>query len=81
MDYDTEKVDQATLALLYLTLHETSDFGGRAWRAYDREALNRLHDKKLIGDPMPEAETVVITADGLEESRRLFYELFGSETA
>jgi hypothetical protein len=38
MEIDTEKIDEAVLALLYLTLHE--DF--RAWKSFDWDAMNRL---------------------------------------
>jgi hypothetical protein len=37
MDYDPDKVDQAVLALLYLTLHD----GRRAWKTFDWDAMNR----------------------------------------
>jgi hypothetical protein len=30
MDYDTEKVDEMVLALLYLTITEQNDWGARA---------------------------------------------------
>ena len=45
MDYDKDKVDEAVLALLYLTLHEVNQFGGRAWKSHDWDALDRLHEK------------------------------------
>jgi hypothetical protein len=41
MDIDTEKIDAAVLAPLYLTLHD----GMRAWKGVDWDALARLHDK------------------------------------
>jgi hypothetical protein len=47
MDIDTEKIDEAVLALLYLTLHD----GSRAWKGLDWEAMNRLHEKGFISNP------------------------------
>jgi hypothetical protein len=41
MEIDTDKVDEAVLALLYLTLHD----GARAWKGFDWDTLNRLHAK------------------------------------
>ncbi len=41
MDYDEDKIDDAVLALMYLTLHDEA----RAWKGFDFEALNRLHRK------------------------------------
>ena len=46
MEQDTEKIDEAILALLYLTLHDEN----RAWKSFDWDAMNRLHDKGLIFD-------------------------------
>jgi hypothetical protein len=48
MDIDTEKIDQAILALLYLTLHD----GVRAWKGFDWDSMNRLHDQGFISDPV-----------------------------
>ena len=41
MNIDTDKVDEAVLALLYLSLHD----GVRAWKGYDWDALDRLYRK------------------------------------
>jgi hypothetical protein len=51
MDYDPNKVDEAVLALLYLMLHD----GTRAWKSFDWEAMNRLHEKGFISDPVGKA--------------------------
>jgi hypothetical protein len=72
MDIDTEKVDAAVLAVLYLTLHQ----GGRAWKGVDWDALARLHEKGLIHDPVGKQKSVVFTDEGLREAERCFRELF-----
>jgi hypothetical protein len=69
---DTELIDDAVLALLYLGLHERD----RAWKGFDWDALNRLHEKGLITDPVGKAKSVAFTAEGLKESKRLFKALF-----
>jgi hypothetical protein len=69
---DTDKIDEAVLALLYLTLHD----GARAWKGHDWEALNRLHRKGMIENPVSKAKSVVLTDEGLAESERLFRKLF-----
>jgi Domain of unknown function (DUF6429) len=74
MEIDTEKVDEAVLALLYLTLHD----GARAWKGFDWDTLNRLHAKGLISDPVGKAKSVVLTDEGLRESQRLFRQLFAN---
>jgi hypothetical protein len=73
MDYDPDKVDEAVLALLYLTLHD----GARAWKSFDWEVMNRLHEKGHISDPVGKAKSVVLTEEGLKTSERLFRKLFG----
>lgn len=78
MKYDTEKIDRTVFALLSLTLHDVTEFGGRAWKGHDWEVLNRLHEKGWIGDPVSKAKSVVLSPEAIEESRRLFDEIFGN---
>jgi hypothetical protein len=46
------------LALLCLTLHEENDFGARAWKGHDWDALNRLHERGLIDAPKTKAKKI-----------------------
>lgn len=73
-DYDREKVDEVVLALMYLTLHDFS----RAWKGFDWETLNRLHEKRWIDDPRSKAKSVLLTEEGLAKSARLFQQYFGT---
>ena len=73
MDYDADKVDEAVLALLYLTLHD----GARAWKSFDWEAMNRLYEKGYISNPVGKTKSVVFTEEGLGEAERVFRQLFG----
>ncbi|WP_299668631.1 DUF6429 family protein [uncultured Ruegeria sp.] len=75
MDIDENKVDEAVLALLWLTLHDER----RAWKDFDWDALDRLHRNGLILDPVGKAKSVVLTDEGLRRSEELFTELFGRE--
>lgn len=72
MDIDTDRVDEAVLALLYLTLHED----WRAWKEHDWDALNRLHEKGMIDNPRSKTKSVVFTDEGRSEAKRLFEKLF-----
>jgi len=72
MDIDTKKIDDTVLALLHLTLHD----GARAWKGFDWDTMNRLHQKGLISDPVGKAKSVVLTEKGLLESEQLFKKLF-----
>lgn len=74
MEIDTDRIDQAVLALLYLGLHD----GCRAWTGFDWAAMDRLHAKGLISDPVGKAKSVVFTEAGLREAERLFRELFAA---
>jgi hypothetical protein len=67
VDIDTDKIDEAVLALLPLTLHG----GFRAWKGHDWDALGRLHCKGVIFDPQ----------EGLAESERLFRTSSGAPSA
>ena len=72
MDIDTDKIDDAVLALLHLTLHD----GNRAWKAFDWEAMNRLHEKGFISNPVSRTTSVALTDDGMQQAERLFRQLF-----
>jgi hypothetical protein len=60
MDIDTDRIDAALLALLLLGLHD----GSRVWKTFDWDAMNRLHDKGMISDPVGKAKSVVLTEEG-----------------
>ena len=74
MEIDTERVDSAVLALLLLGLHD----GRRAWKGFDWDAMERLHKKGFISDPVGKAKSVVLTEEGLREAERLFAEMFAA---
>jgi len=73
---DTQKIEDAVLALLQLTLHDRN----RAWKGFDWEVLERLHAKGLIENPKTSAKSVELTEMGLKKSQGLFEELFVSKT-
>jgi len=72
LDYDEDKVDDAVLALMYLTIHDRV----RAWKGFDWDALNRLHEQGFIADPKNKTKSVVLTEEGLARSEELFEQLF-----
>jgi hypothetical protein len=75
MEIDKEKLDEITLALLYLTTFRDKH-GLRAWKSHDWDALNRLHESGYIHDPVSKAKSVVLTDEGAERSKRLFEKHF-----
>jgi hypothetical protein len=72
MNINTDAIDEAALALLYLTLHDQY----RAWKGFDWDVLNRLYEKGFICDPVNKTKSVVFTEAGLRESERLFRQHF-----
>jgi hypothetical protein len=75
MDYDQSKVDEMTLALMFLT--SFSEHGiTRSWKGYDWDAMGRLHTAGLIQDPVGKAKSVVLTEEGEKRSRELFQKYF-----
>jgi hypothetical protein len=72
MEIDHDKIDDAVLALFYLTLHDQC----RAWKTFDWDALSRLHEKGLILDPVGKVKSVVMTEDGLARCEALFRKQF-----
>ena len=72
MALNEEKIDEAVLALLYLTLHD----GFRAWKGFDWDTLGRLHKKGMIGNPVGKTKSVEFTHEGLAQSKLLFERMF-----
>jgi len=75
MEMDAQKIDDAVLALLQLTLHDDM----RAWKGFDWDTLGRLHAKGLIEDPVGKAKSVRLTPGGAARSAALFKALFAKQ--
>lgn len=79
MNINTDAIDESVLALLYLTVHDHN----RAWKSFDWDALNRLHERGFLANPVNKAKSVILTDGGLSKSERLFKQRFvisGSES-
>ena len=76
MEIDENKIDNAALALLYLSLHD----GQRVWKGMGFEVMNRLHEKGYIDNPVNKNKSVWLTDEGLAESENLFKQLFSNST-
>ena len=72
MDIDTDRVDEAVLALLWLNLDAT----GMAWKSFDWGSMERLHERGLISSPVSWAKSIRVTEKGPLEAQRLFLNLF-----
>ena len=76
MEYDKDKVDEYTLALLFLVMHDEREHGARAWKGFDWDTMNRLHDKGFIGNPVRKAKSVIVTSEGCNKAKELFEKFF-----
>ncbi|HEX5700449.1 MAG TPA: DUF6429 family protein [Rubrobacter sp.] len=71
----TKEIDEAVLGLLYLNVFEHHGLV-RAWKTFDWDALDRLHELGLIGDPKSKAKSVPLTAEGVTLAEEFFRERF-----
>jgi hypothetical protein len=77
MEIDEEKIDEVVLALLYLNFHGDRN-AIRAWKSFDWDAMDRLHEKGFISDPKGKAKSVLVTQEGQKAAKELFEKNFGS---
>lgn len=76
MHYDEAKVDEAVLAVLYLTAFEEHGVT-RGWKSLDWEATNRLFERGLIDDPRNRNNSVVFSEEGAALAKAAAEKLFG----
>lgn len=77
MKYDTSKIDQASLALLFVNSWQEDPEYRRAWKSLDWDIADRLHEKGLITNPVGKAKSVFLTKEGIELAQKVAAELFG----
>ena len=73
MPIDLNRIDEATLALLYLGLHDDK----RAWKSFDWDATDRQNTKKQNTKPHNKTKSVVKTKKKQTAARAAFTRLFG----
>jgi mRNA-degrading endonuclease toxin of MazEF toxin-antitoxin module len=73
----TEDVDEAVLAHLHLNAFEDREIV-RAWKTFDWETMDRLHERGLISDPKSKAKSVILTEKGRRAAEEAFRKLFAS---
>jgi hypothetical protein len=75
IEIDKKKVDEAVLALMYLTTFKDR-IGWRAWKTHDWDSLDRLHQKGYISNPATKAKSIALTEEAVKRSRDLFAKHF-----
>ncbi len=80
MNYDTDKIDEYTLVLLHLGVSDRHEgFGARAWKGFDWDTMNRLHEKGYISNPIGKAKSVGMTEEGFLKRKELFERHFAKK--
>ena len=72
MSDDENKIDDAVLALLLLNENQE----GSAWKSMPWAAMDRLHKKGFISNPVSKAKSIVLSKEGQELAENLFKKLF-----
>lgn len=75
MEYDMKLIDDAVLALL--AAYSSDD--GNAWKGYDFEIMNRLHEQGLISNPVNRNKSIWLTEEGMERGREIAGRMFGAK--
>ena len=76
MEYDLDKIDEAALALLALTMFE--DHGvNRAWKGMDWDVTDRLEAKGWIADAKGKNKSVIFTEQGKKLALAFLEKHFG----
>jgi hypothetical protein len=77
-EIDTDLIDEAVLALMFLTLHKdrAEEPLWRAWKSFDWAAMDRLYARELIFDPVGKAKSVALTPEGRRRCEEAYYRLF-----
>ena len=75
-ELDADKLAEAALALLSLTLH-----GGRVWKALDWSLMNLLFAKGWISDPVSKTKSVFLTEEGESLARSFLSKHFERPTS
>jgi uncharacterized protein DUF6429 len=75
MEFDKDKVDSITPALLHLVTTKDK-YGYRAWKGFDWDTMDRLYEKGYISNPKGKAKSVALSEEGTKLSAQLFKEYF-----
>ena len=73
MEYDDKLIEDAVLALLATF----SSDDGNAWKGFDFEIMDRLHEHGFISNPVNKNKSIWLTEEGLERGRQIADRLFG----
>lgn len=73
MKYDEKLIEGTVLALLTTF----SSDNGNAWKGFDFQIMNRLHEHGFIRNPVNKSKSIWLTVEGQERGRQMADRLFG----
>jgi len=76
--FDTDKIDEVALALLWFSMFDDGPVT-RAWKGMAWEITDRLHEKGWIADPRSKAKSVVVTEEGVGLAEEFARKHFGAQ--
>ncbi len=59
-----------------MTHNREEGFGARAWKGFDLDTMNRLHEKGFILNPVGKAKSVGMSEKGFKKAEELFRKHF-----
>jgi hypothetical protein len=75
--FDTDRLDEVILALLWANSTKEKFGGYRAWKSLPWDALDRLHAKGFIGNAHGSAQSVTLDDEAHARGQALFKQWFG----
>ena len=76
MRYDERKIDEITLAVLYLSAFERNG-ATFAWKGINWDATSPLFERGFIDDPKGKAKSILFTDEGLARAKAAADKHFG----
>lgn len=74
-DLDHDRIAEAALGLLWLSLHDHT----RVWKGLNWDVMNLLFRKGWIQDPIGKARSVSLTLEGSERAEGYLCKYFGKK--
>ncbi len=74
-----QKLTEVALALLWLGCHGEKE-SPRAWKSFDWDLMNLLHEKGHTSNPVGKAKSVHLSPEAAAKAAALFDKHFGSAT-
>jgi hypothetical protein len=72
-----QAIDEAVLRLVHLNASEDRRVV-LAWKTFDWDAIDRLHERGLISDPESKAKYLMLTEEGRNAAGQAFQKLLAS---